>query len=106
MTITISSIYSSCPRFTPEARKANQTLVDLLRTIERKHPTPAQIALAWLLAHEPWIIPIPGTTKRERLGEDVGAADVELASEDLAEIDGAASEIRVEGARTRRTSSR
>jgi aryl-alcohol dehydrogenase-like predicted oxidoreductase len=70
------------------------------RTIgERKHPTPARIALAWLLAQEPWIVPIPGTTKRERLEENIGAADVELTSEELAEIDGAASEIRVEEAR-------
>jgi aryl-alcohol dehydrogenase-like predicted oxidoreductase len=91
---------STLPRFTPEARKANQTLVDLLRTIgERKHATAAQIALAWLLAQKPWIVPIPGTTKRERLEENIGAAEVELTSEDLAEIDRAASEIRVEGAR-------
>ena len=93
-------IRSTLPRFTPEARTANQALVDLLRAIaERKAATPAQIALAWLLAQRPWIVPIPGTTKRERLEENIGAADVELTSEDLAEIDRAASEIRVEGAR-------
>jgi len=91
---------ASLPRFTPEARKANQSLVDLLRTIgERKQATPAQIALAWLLAQKPWIVPIPGTTKRERLEENIGATGVELTSDDLAEIDRAASQIRVEGDR-------
>jgi aryl-alcohol dehydrogenase-like predicted oxidoreductase len=91
---------SALPRFTPEARKANQALVDLLRTIaDRKQATPAQIALAWLLAQEPWIVPIPGTTKRERLEENIGAAELELTSEDLAEIDRAASGIAVQGAR-------
>jgi aryl-alcohol dehydrogenase-like predicted oxidoreductase len=91
---------ASLPRFTPEARKANQTLVDLLRAIgERKQATPAQIALAWLLAQKSWIVPIPGTTKRERLEENIGAAGIELTPEDLAEIDRAASEIRVEGDR-------
>jgi aryl-alcohol dehydrogenase-like predicted oxidoreductase len=93
-------IRASLPRFTPEARKANQALVDLLRAIgERKGATPAQLALAWLLAQKPWIVPIPGTTKRERLQENIGATEVELTSEDLAEIDRAASEIHVEGAR-------
>ena len=88
------------PRFTPEARKANHTLIDLLRTIgERKDATPAQIALAWLLAQQPWIVPIPGTTKRHRLEENIGAVDVELTPEDLMEIDRVASEIRVEGDR-------
>jgi aryl-alcohol dehydrogenase-like predicted oxidoreductase len=88
------------PRFTPQARKANQTLVDLLRAIgERKDATPAQIALAWLLAQKPWIVPIPGTTKLARLEENIGAAAVELTSDDLAEIERAASEIPVEGAR-------
>ena len=88
------------PRFTPEARKANQTLIDLLRTMgERKDATPAQVALAWLLAQQPWIVPIPGTTKRHRLEENIGAADVELTPEDLMEIDHVASEIRVEGDR-------
>ena len=99
-TFDSSDFRAGLPRFTPEAREANQTLVDLLRTIgDRKGATPAQIALAWLLAQRPWIVPIPGTTKLERLRENIGAADVELTSEDLAEIDRAASEIRVEGAR-------
>ena len=88
------------PRFTPEALKANQTLVDLLaKTAERKKATAAQIALAWLLAQKPWIVPIPGTTKLARLEENIGAAGVELTSEDLREIDGAASKIAVQGAR-------
>jgi aryl-alcohol dehydrogenase-like predicted oxidoreductase len=88
------------PRFTPEARKANQALVDLLKTIaERKKATPAQIALAWLLAQKPWVIPIPGTTKLHRLEENLGAAEIELTSADLREIDSAASKITVEGAR-------
>jgi aryl-alcohol dehydrogenase-like predicted oxidoreductase len=88
------------PRFTPEARKANQTLVDLLGTIaKRKKATPAQIALAWLLARKPWIAPIPGTTKLERLDENLGAVAVELTSDDLREIDSAASKITVQGAR-------
>jgi len=88
------------PRFTPEARKANQALVDLLKKIaERKKATPAQIALAWLLAQKPWIVPIPGTTKLSRLEENIGAVKVELTSEDLREIDSAASSITVQGAR-------
>jgi aryl-alcohol dehydrogenase-like predicted oxidoreductase len=88
------------PRFTPDARKANQALVDLLRTIaERKKATPAQIALAWLLAQKPWIVPIPGTTKLSRLDENIGATAVELTSGDLREIDSAASKITIEGAR-------
>src|SRR5512143_254379 len=88
------------PRFTPEARKANQALVDLLRTIaERKKATPAQIALAWLLAQKPWIVPIPGTTKLSRLDENIGAVNVELTSEDLREIDSTASKITIEGER-------
>ncbi len=88
------------PRFTPEARKANQALVDLLRSIgERKHATPAQLALAWLLAQKPWIVPIPGTTKLNRLEENIGATVVELTSDDLREIDSAASKIEVQGAR-------
>jgi aryl-alcohol dehydrogenase-like predicted oxidoreductase len=88
------------PRFTPEALKANQTLVGLLaKTAERKKATPAQIALAWLLAQKPWIVPIPGTTKLARLEENIGAAGVELTSEDLREIAGAASKIAVQGAR-------
>jgi len=88
------------PRFTPEARKANQALVDLLREIaERKKATPAQIALAWLLAQKPWIVPIPGTTKLERLEENIGAVAVELTPDDLGEIESAASKITVQGAR-------
>jgi aryl-alcohol dehydrogenase-like predicted oxidoreductase len=88
------------PRFTPEARKANQALVDLLRSIAgRKQTTPAQIALAWLLAQKPWIVPIPGTTKMPRLEENLGAAAVELTPADLAEIDHAAAKIKVQGAR-------
>src|SRR3989454_6535310 len=88
------------PRFTPEARKANQALVDLLKTIaERKKATPAQIALAWLLARKSWIVPIPGTTKLSRLEENIGAVAIELTSEDLREIDSTASKITVQGAR-------
>jgi aryl-alcohol dehydrogenase-like predicted oxidoreductase len=88
------------PRFTPEARKANQALVDLLGKIAaQKKATPAQIALAWLLAQKPWIVPIPGTTKEHRLDENIGAVAVELASEDLREIENAASKVKIEGAR-------
>jgi len=88
------------PRFTPEARKANQTFVDWLRTVAaRKRATPAQIALAWLLAQKPWIVPIPGTRKLERLEENIGGAALELTREDLREIDAAAAKITVEGAR-------
>jgi aryl-alcohol dehydrogenase-like predicted oxidoreductase len=88
------------PRFTPEARKANQALVDLLRGIgEGKKATPAQIALAWLLAQKPWIVPIPGTTKLARLDENIGAVSVELTFDDLREIDSASSKITVQGAR-------
>jgi aryl-alcohol dehydrogenase-like predicted oxidoreductase len=88
------------PRFAAEARKANLALVDLLRRIaERKKATPAQIALAWLLAQKPWIVPIPGTTKLARLEENLGAVAVELTREDLREIDSAASHITIEGAR-------
>ena len=88
------------PRFSAEARKANQALVDLLQSIgERKRTTPAQIALAWLLAQKPWIVPIPGTTKLNRLEENIGAVAVELTTDDLREIDIAASQIAVEGAR-------
>ena len=95
-----SDFRAALPRFTPHARESNQALVDLLRTIgDRKGATPAQIALAWLLAQQPWIVPIPGTTKLKRLQENIGAVEVGLTSEDLAEIDRAASEIRVEGAR-------
>jgi len=88
------------PRFSPEARKANQALVDLLGQVaKRKGATAAQIALAWLLAQKPWIVPIPGTTKLNRLEENLGAASVELSAEDLRSIDTAASQIQVEGAR-------
>src|SRR5712671_5371698 len=88
------------PRFTPEARKANQAVVDLLRTIaERKKATPAQIALAWLLAQKPWIVPIPGTTKLARLEENIGAVEIQLTTDDLREIDSAASNITIQGAR-------
>ncbi len=88
------------PRFTPEARKANQALVELLsRVAEQKQATPAQIALAWLLAQKPWIVPIPGTTKMHRLEENIGATDIELTPDDLREIESAASKITVQGAR-------
>jgi aryl-alcohol dehydrogenase-like predicted oxidoreductase len=88
------------PRFTAEARKANQALVDLLKSMgERNNATPAQMALAWLLARKPWIVPIPGTTKLHRLEENIGAVSIELIPEDLREIDDAASKIEVQGAR-------
>ncbi len=91
---------NNVPRFTPEARKSNQALVDLLRTFaERKKATPAQIALAWLLAQKPWIVPIPGTTKLSRLEENIGAVNVELTSDDLREIESAASGITIQGER-------
>src|ERR1700756_2346042 len=89
------------PRFTPENRKANQVLVDLLTNVaERKKATPAQIALAWLLAQKPWIVPIPGTTKLQRLEENIGAVNFELSRDDLRELDIAASKIAVQGARS------
>ena len=88
------------PRFTEEARKADQAVVDLLNQIaRRKNATPAQIALAWLLAQKPWIVPIPGTTKTHRLEENVGSASVELTSADLEEINVAASKIPIQGER-------
>ncbi len=91
---------STLPRFTPEAMKANQALVDLLGKIgQRKKATPAQIALAWLLARKPWIVPIPGTTKLHRLDENIGAVAVELTPDDLRDIESAASKITVQGAR-------
>ena len=97
-TLDSSDFRNTIPRFTPEARKANQALVDLLGEIAgRKEATPAQIALAWLLAQKPWIVPIPGTTKLHRLEENLGAADVELTADDLREIEAAASKI--DGAR-------
>ena len=95
-----SDFRSTLPRFTPEALKANQALIDLLGTIaKRKKATPAQIALAWLLAQKPWMAPIPGTTKLNRLEENIGALSIQLTPEDLREIDDAASKIQVEGAR-------
>ncbi len=88
------------PRFTPEARQANQALIDLLNEVAaRKQASPAQIALAWLLAQKPWIVPIPGTRKLERLEENIGAAALELTPDDLLEIESAASKIKVQGAR-------
>jgi aryl-alcohol dehydrogenase-like predicted oxidoreductase len=95
-----SDFRSTLPRFTPEAMKANRAFVDLLGTIaNQKNATPAQIALAWLLAQKPWLVPIPGTTKLPRLDENIGALTVELTSDDLQEIDSAASKITVQGAR-------
>ena len=95
-----SDIRNILPRFTPEALKTNQALIDLLGAVAaRKNATPAQIALAWLLAQKPWIVPIPGTTKLTRLQENIGAAKVELTPDDLREIDSAASKITVQGAR-------
>lgn len=91
---------NTVPRFAADARKANQAVVDLLREIgQRKNATPAQIALAWLLAQKPWIVPIPGTRKLERLDENLGAVEVELTADDLRDIDAAASNITVQGAR-------
>jgi aryl-alcohol dehydrogenase-like predicted oxidoreductase len=99
-TFDSSDFRNIVPRFTPEARKANQTVVDLLKRIaEQKNATPAQIALAWLLAQKPWIVPIPGTTKLHRFEENIGADSVELTADDLREIDDAASQITVAGAR-------
>ncbi|MGA9347347.1 MAG: aldo/keto reductase [Anaerolineae bacterium] len=99
-TFDSSDFRNTLPRFTPEARKANQGLVDLLAKIaERKKATPAQIALAWLLAQKPWIVPIPGTRKLERLDENIGAAAVELTADDLRDINSAVSKITVQGAR-------
>jgi aryl-alcohol dehydrogenase-like predicted oxidoreductase len=99
-TFDSSDFRSTLPRFAPAALKANQTLIDLLGSIaQRKKATPAQIALAWLLAQKPWIVPIPGTTKLNRLEENIGAAAVELSADDLRDIDSAASKIKVEGAR-------
>jgi aryl-alcohol dehydrogenase-like predicted oxidoreductase len=95
-----SDFRAGLPRFAAEARKANQALVDLLRTIAERHKaTPAQIALAWLLAQKPWIVPIPGTTKPARLAENIGAISLALTSGDLREIETAASKIKVQGAR-------
>ena len=95
-----TDLRSRIPRFTPDARKANRALVDLLGAIaERKKATPAQIALAWLLAQKPWIVPIPGTTRLARVEENIGATAIELTPDDLREIDSAASKIAVQGAR-------
>jgi aryl-alcohol dehydrogenase-like predicted oxidoreductase len=99
-TFDSSDFRNILPRFTPEARKANRALVDLLGTIaERKKATPAQIALAWLLAQKPWIVPIPGTRKLERLKENLGAVAIELTPDDLREIETALSTIAIQGAR-------
>jgi len=99
-TFDSSDFRNTLPRFTPEALKANQALIDLLaRIAKQKKATPAQIALAWLLAQKPWIVPIPGTTKLERLDENIGAVALELTTDDLREIDSAASKITVQGAR-------
>ncbi|TAM47803.1 MAG: aldo/keto reductase, partial [Acidobacteria bacterium] len=95
-----SDFRTSFPRFTPEAREANRALVDLLAAIaKKKRAAPAQVALAWLLAQKPWIVPIPGTTKLHRLDENLGAVGVELTPADLREIEAAASKIAVQGAR-------
>jgi aryl-alcohol dehydrogenase-like predicted oxidoreductase len=95
-----SDIRSTIPRFEPEARKANQPIVELVaRIAERKQATPAQVALAWVLAQKPWIVPIPGTTKLYRMHENIGGADLELTAEDLAEIDETATQITIQGAR-------
>ncbi|MEP0914723.1 aldo/keto reductase [Leptolyngbya sp. GB1-A1] len=99
-TFDSSDFRSGLPRFTPEALKANQALIDLLDSIaEQKQVTPAQIALAWLLAQKPWIVPIPGTTKLHRLDENIGAISVELTPQDLQSINDAAAKITVQGAR-------
>ena len=99
-TLDSTDFRSTLPRFAPENRKANQAMVDLLQTIaQSKKATPAQIALAWLLAQKPWIVPIPGTTKLHRLEENIGATAVELTTDDLREIETAASKITVQGAR-------
>jgi aryl-alcohol dehydrogenase-like predicted oxidoreductase len=95
-----NDIRSTIPRFTPEAMQTNRAVVDLLaRIARRKDATPGQIALAWLLAQKPWIVPIPGTRKLHRLEENIGAADVELSADELTEIEDAASKIHVEGGR-------
>jgi len=88
------------PRFSPEARKINMVLVDLVKSVaERKSATPAQVALAWLLAQRPWIVPIPGTTKLRRLQENLGAVNLELTESELKQIDEASSKLKLEGAR-------
>ena len=98
---------STLPRFTPEALKANQALIDLLGGIaQRKHATPAQIALAWVLAQKPWIVPIPGTTKLDRLEENIGALSVELTPDDLRDIDATASKNAVTAPAIRKNSNK
>ncbi len=99
-TFDSSDFRNVVPRFEPEARRANRAFVELLADVaRRKHTTPAQIALVWLLAQEPWIVPIPGTTKLERLEENIGAATLELTADDLREIDEAAAQLTPQGAR-------
>jgi aryl-alcohol dehydrogenase-like predicted oxidoreductase len=99
-TFASTNFRNNVPRFTPEARKANMALVDIVKSVAaRKGTTPAQIALAWLLAQKPWIVPIPGTTKLHRLEENLGAVDVNLTSDDLASIDNAAASTEIKGAR-------
>jgi aryl-alcohol dehydrogenase-like predicted oxidoreductase len=99
-TFDSSDFRSTLPRFTPEALKANQSLIELLGSMaKQKKATPAQVALAWLLAQKPWIVPIPGTTKLTRLEENIGALEVELTIGDLSAIESAAAMITVEGAR-------
>jgi aryl-alcohol dehydrogenase-like predicted oxidoreductase len=99
-TFDSSDFRSTLPRFTPDALKANQALIDLLGSIaEQKQATPAQIAIAWLLAQKPWIVPIPGTTKLHRLDENIGAVSVELTPADRRDIDDAVAKITVQGAR-------
>jgi aryl-alcohol dehydrogenase-like predicted oxidoreductase len=99
-TLDSTDFRSTLPRFTPEARKANKALVDLIGSIaERKKATPAQVALAWVLAQKPWIVPIPGTTKLNRLEENIGALSIQLTPEDLRDIDAAASKITLQGDR-------
>ncbi len=102
-----SDLRNTVPRFAPENRRANQAMVELLaRVAEKKGVTPAQIALAWLLAQRPWIVPIPGTSKIHRLEENLGAADVELTREDLREIADASADIPLQGARYSESSER
>jgi len=99
-TLESNDFRNMIPRFAPEARKSNMALVDLLGSIaQKKNATPAQIALAWLLAQKPWIVPIPGTTKLHRLEENIGATSLELTAEDLKEIEAAAAQVKIEGAR-------
>jgi aryl-alcohol dehydrogenase-like predicted oxidoreductase len=99
-TFDSSDFRNIVPRFSPEARKSNQSLIDLLKIIaEKKKATPAQVALAWLLAQKPWIVPIPGTTKLNRLEENIGAADIEFSTDEIREIDEASSEITIKGER-------